>query len=180
MRLYALYLQMTQVRRWLNLVARSVFCGFTLSASLLLSTSTAFQSGPCDQDEDGDGLKEAEKQWQEGVIFFVVEPFLSLSPWELAAMSSLAQWWPKWEGWVFGGLSWLCLKKRGVGLASSLRWWQDGDEFLVARGASGGSLRLLSGLSPPNALQAHTRRAKEPFPHPLTWLWTWKREGIRS
>ena len=70
MRLYALYLQMTQVRRWLNLVARSVFCGLTLSASLLLSTSTAFQSGPCDQDEDGDGLKEAEKQWQEGMSFF--------------------------------------------------------------------------------------------------------------
>ena len=113
-------------------------------------------------------------------VFFVVEPFLSLSPWELAAMSSLAQWWPEWEGWVFCGLSWLCLKKRGVGSAGSLRWWQDGDEFLVARGASGGSLRLLSGLSPPNALQAHTRRAKEPFPHPLTWLWTWKREGIRS
>ena len=60
-RLYALYLQMTQVRRWLNLVARSVFCGFTLSASLLLSTSTAFQSGPCDQDEDSDGLNEAER-----------------------------------------------------------------------------------------------------------------------
>ena len=55
-------------------------------------------------------------------------------------------------------------KKRGVGSAGSLRRWQDGDEFLVARGASGGSLRLLSGLSPPNALQAHTRRAKEPFP----------------
>ena len=112
-RLYALCLEMTQVRRWLNLVARSVFCGFTLSASLLLSTSTAFQSGPCDQDEDGDGLKEAEKQWQEGMSFFVVGPFLSLSPWELAAMSSLAQWWPEWGGWVFRGLSWLRLKKKG-------------------------------------------------------------------
>ena len=180
MRLYALCLQMTQVRRWLNLVARSVFCGFTLSASLLLSTSTAFQSGPCDQDEDGDGLKEAEKQWQEGMSFFCGRacPFLlTLGTCGDEQFSTMVT---KMRGMSIRWVVMTMPEKRGVGLASSLRWWQDGDEFLVARGASGGSLRLLSGLSPPNALQAHTRRAKEPFPHPLTWLWTWKREGIRS